>query len=131
MFSQLINIDIVSKEGDVYSKKVSLINLRSREGEMSLSYGHTQLLSVLPAGIIQVKPQPQVEEQDLFLISPGIVEVQPSQVIILSDIMYLIKNANQKSIMKIRQRAYEMLQGSRIMNESDMEKISIELSSNG
>lgn len=102
MSDKLISVDVVSQKGAIYNAKAKMVGLRGSEGEMGISYGHTQLLSTLPAGVVRVERE---GECDTLYISGGIVEVQPEQVIILADVMERAKDLNQAAAEKARQKA--------------------------
>ena len=92
MSKKLISINIVSQRGTIYRTNAKIINLRGENGEMGISYGHSQLLSTIPPSIIRIE---QNTTKDVLYISGGIIEVQPDQVIVLADEMEQAKNLDK------------------------------------
>jgi len=88
-----INVFILSQEGCFYGSEALNVNLRGVNGEMGISYGHTQLLSILPPGIVCVNNL--IKKFDSFYISGGILEVQPDSVIVLSDVVERAENLDK------------------------------------
>ena len=68
-----------------------MVSLRGSEGEMGITYGHTQLISTLPPGVIRIEKITD-NQRDTLYISGGILEVQPCRVTILSDVMERANN---------------------------------------
>ncbi|MBK2125698.1 F0F1 ATP synthase subunit epsilon [Fangia hongkongensis] len=119
MSDKLIKVDVVSQKGSIYSADAKMVNLRGDEGEMGISYGHTQLLSTLPAGVVRIERE---GEQDTLFVSGGIVEVQPHQVIILADVMERAKDLNEAAAEKARQQAEEALNKAKGESKVDAEE---------
>ena len=107
MSDKLITIDIVSQEGSLYEGKAKQVNLRGIEGEMGISYGHTQLMSTMPPGVVSV-----VKENDhieTLYVSGGIVEIQKDQVVILADTMERSQDLSRTAASEARQHAIDSL----------------------
>ncbi|WP_119342878.1 F0F1 ATP synthase subunit epsilon [Facilibium subflavum] len=119
MSDKLITVDIVSQEGSVYNAKAKIVNLRGSEGEMGISYGHTQLISTMPAGVVRIERE---DAEDTLYVSGGIVEVQPHQVIILADVMERAKDLNQAAAEKAKEKAQKALEEAKGENKVDVEE---------
>lgn len=100
---KLLTVNIVSQEGSVYNKSAEMVILRSIEGEMGISPGHTQLLCILPPGAVRVEVKKN--KRNTFYISGGILEIQPYRVTVLSDSMERAENLDQAFAEKLRERA--------------------------
>lgn len=109
MSDKLLAVNIVSQEGSVYEADAKMVSLRGSEGEMGITYGHTQLISTLPPGVIRIEKITD-NQRDTLYISGGILEVQPCQVTILSDVMERANNIDEISANKARKKAKEVLQ---------------------
>ncbi len=119
MSDKLLKVNVVSQEGSVYEAHARMVSLRGTEGEMGIAYGHTQLLSTLPPGVVRIERDNS--ESDTLYISGGVLEVQPHQVIILSDVMERAKDLNEAAAEKARQQAQEALDKAK-----DSDKIEVE-----
>ena len=119
MSNKLIHVDVVSQEGSVYKADAKMVSLRGTDGEMGISYGHSQLLSTMPPGVIRIEREDG--EQDTLYSSGGVVEVQPSHVIILSDVMERAKDLNEAEAQKAREQAQEAM-----LKAQDLDKVELE-----
>lgn len=113
----LICLDIVSQVKMVYCNKASIINLRGINGEMGISYGHSQLLSIIPPGVIQVTHE---KGKDTLFISGGVIEIQPKKVVILADLVERAQDLDLKEINKLKQGAKKLLNESVNLNKVDI-----------
>ena len=78
-----INVTIVSAEKELYSGDVTFFAGTAVSGEIGVYHGHVPMLALLKPG--QVRLTFADGKEDVFWISGGIVEVQPNQIIVLSD----------------------------------------------
>ncbi|WP_116963604.1 F0F1 ATP synthase subunit epsilon [Fastidiosibacter lacustris] len=120
MNNKLIHVNVVSQEGSVYKAEAKMVSLRGSEGEMGIAYGHTQLLSTLPPGVVRIEREN--DERDTLYISGGVLEVQPHQVIILADVMERAKDLNEAAAEKARQQAQEVLNKAKDMDKLEVEE---------
>ncbi|OEZ32975.1 ATP synthase F0F1 subunit epsilon [Francisella endosymbiont of Amblyomma maculatum] len=106
MTKKYLKVDIVSPLGSVFKGEADMVSLRGSAGEMGIAYGHTELLSTLPAGVVNVGKD---QHTDVLYVSGGIVEVTPTRVTIMVDDMERAENLNQAEAEKARARAKEVL----------------------
>ena len=78
-----VHCDIVSAEESIYSGLVEMVIAAGSEGDVGIAYGHAPLLTALKPGPIRVIKQGG--EEEIFYLSGGYLEVQPSVVIVLAD----------------------------------------------
>ncbi len=78
-----VHCDIVSAEEAIYSGLVEMIIAAGSEGDVGIAYGHAPLLTALKPGPVRVIKQGG--EEEIFYLSGGYLEVQPSVVIVLAD----------------------------------------------
>ena len=119
MSEKLITVDVVSRKGSVYNAKAKMVSLRGVDGEMGISYGHTQLLSTMPPGVVRIAHD---NTEDTLYISGGIVEVQPDHVIILADVMEQAKDLNEAAAEKAKIKAQETIEKAKNMDKVDVEE---------
>ena len=75
--------DIVSAETEIFSGLVEMLVATGADGDLGICYGHAPLLTSLRPGPIRVKKQNGSEE--IYYISGGFLEVQPSTTTVLAD----------------------------------------------
>ena len=55
MSKNYLKVDVVSPLGSVFTGEADMVSLRGSAGEMGIAYGHTELLSTMPAGVVSIK----------------------------------------------------------------------------
>ena len=88
-----MRVRIVSQEEEVFSGEASMLLCRSEGGDLGIYPGHSQLLSLMRPGAVRIKI-PEGEEFLLY-VSGGILEVQPSMVLILADVIERPQDVDQ------------------------------------
>jgi F-type H+-transporting ATPase subunit epsilon len=78
-----IHCDIVSAEEEIFSGLAELVVATGALGELGINYGHAPLLTSLRPGPVRV--QKQGGEEEVFYVSGGFLEVQPTVISILAD----------------------------------------------
>jgi F-type H+-transporting ATPase subunit epsilon len=77
-----IRCEIVSQDRTVFEGDVDIVVIPGTDGEMGILPHHATLLSTIRMGVIKVRRSGQ---EQLFIITGGLVEVQPTIVTILAD----------------------------------------------
>ncbi len=77
-----IQCEIVSAEESIFSGAIDMVIATGSMGDLGVSHGHSALLTGLNPGPVRVMTG---DEEDIFYISGGFLEVQPEQVTILAD----------------------------------------------
>ena len=78
-----VTCDIVSAEKLIFSGDVEAVVATGSEGELGVRPGHTPLLTGVKTGHVRLIKQGG--EEELFFVTGGYIEVQPTVVTILSD----------------------------------------------
>ncbi len=74
---------IVSAEASIFSGSIKMMKVMGSMGELGIHPGHSPLLTQLKAG--QVIAIRDTGQEDIFYVSSGLLEVQPTVVTILAD----------------------------------------------
>lgn len=106
MSKNYLKVDVVSPLGSVFTGEADMVSLRGSAGEMGVAYGHTELLSTMPAGVVNIEKD---ETTEVLYVSGGIIEVTPTRVTIMVDDMEKAENLNQAEAEKAKARAKEAL----------------------
>ena len=109
MTKNYLKVDVVSPLGSVFTGEADMVSLRGCAGEMGIAYGHTELLSTMPAGVVSIKKD---EHTDVLYVSGGLLEVTPTQVTVMVDDMERAENLNHAEAEKAKARAEEALKKS-------------------
>ena len=78
-----IHIDIVSAEGAIYSGDADFVVAPASQGDVGIAPRHAPLLTELRPGPVRV--QCEGEDERLFYVTGGLLEIQPDAVIVLAD----------------------------------------------
>ncbi|WP_101000424.1 ATP synthase F1 subunit epsilon [Helicobacter pylori] len=84
----LLKISVVVPEGEVYTGEVKSVVLPGVEGEFGVLYGHSNMITLLQAGVIEIETENQKEH---IAINWGYTEVTKERVDILADGAVFIK----------------------------------------
>lgn len=78
-----VHCDVVSAEEKIYSGLVEMLIATGSEGELGIAPSHAPLLTALKPGPVRVIKQGG--EEEIFYVSGGYLEVQPSMITLLAD----------------------------------------------
>lgn len=104
-----IRVNIVSAEGEIFSGDAEMVFAPGVLGEIGIAPRHAPLLTNLKPG--EVRVQPPGEEERLFFVSGGILEVQPRLVTVLADSAARAEDLDEAAALAARERAREALEG--------------------
>ena len=102
-----IHVDIVSASRQIFSGPAELVTATGELGELGILPRHSQLLTRLKPGQVQVKI-PDGEEQ-VFYISGGLLEVQPHVVTILADTAERAADLDEAAVQEAKRHAEQLL----------------------
>ena len=119
---QLVQLDIVSAEAAIFTGKVKNVTVSGQMGELGLAYGHTSLLSYIKPGQVRVEG-PRKEE--IFYISGGMLEVQPSTITVLADTVMRAADIDKVAAIKAKERAEKAIAAKE--SETDYKKAKADL----
>ena len=77
-----IQCEIISQGSPVFEGKADIVLMPAYEGQIGVLPNHAPMLSMLEPGVITVRGE---HKEYVFIVSGGIVEIQPDQVTILAD----------------------------------------------
>ncbi|MDF1678485.1 MAG: F0F1 ATP synthase subunit epsilon [Legionellaceae bacterium] len=101
------HLDIVSAERAIFSGPVEMVVATGELGELGIVSGHAPLLTMLKPGEIRVTQMGG--EEDVYYVSGGILEVQPSCVSILADAVERADSLDEALAIAAKARAEEAM----------------------
>lgn len=99
-----LHVDVVSIEESLFSDSVEFVVAPAEMGEVNIFPGHAPLITHLKPGVVRLKIPFQAQEKVIY-VSGGILEVQPRQVTILSDMAIREKAIEEGRLLEEKQKA--------------------------
>lgn len=106
-----VHLDIVSADKNIFSGLVEMVILTGEMGELGILPGHAPLLTAIQPGPIRVIKQGNKEE--VFFVSSGILEVQPTIVTVLADTVVRALDLDEAKAAQARENAKKLLEEKR------------------
>ncbi len=103
-----LRVEIVSAEREIYSGEAHWVVAPAAMGEVGIHPRHTPLITQLKPGEVRVNAVEENEEL-LFFVSGGMLEVQPHQVTVLSDTAMRGADLDEAKAEEAKQRAEQAL----------------------
>ena len=103
-----LQVEIVSAEHEIYSGEAHWVIAPAVMGEVGIYPRHTPLITHLKPGEVRVSAVEENEEL-LFFVSGGMLEVQPHQVTVLSDTAMRGADLDEAKAEEAKQRAEQAL----------------------
>ena len=110
MTTNTIRLEIVSAEEAVFSGQVQAITVTGSQGELGIHPGHSALITPIKPG--QVVAALKDGEQAVFFVAGGILEVQPSNITILSDTARRAEDLDEAAALAVKEQAEKKLKES-------------------
>jgi len=105
--AETIHVDIVSAEGELFSGEASLVVAPGTLGELGIHPRHAPLLTTLKPGNVRIQVDGQ--EEQVFYVGGGALEVQPNRVTVLADTAARAKDLDEAEAEHAKQRAEELV----------------------
>ncbi len=103
-----MQLDIVSAEGSIFQGEVSFVSVTGSVGELGIHPGHSPLLTSLKPGQIHAVLKDGKEE--VFYMSGGMLEVQPTMISILADTALRADDLDEAAAISAKTHAEKILQ---------------------
>lgn len=105
--AQTIQCDIVSASESIYGGNVTMIIAHGVQGDLGILPGHAPLLTQLSPGPVRVIKEGG--EEEVYYVSGGMLEVQPTIVTILADTAVRAADVDAAAAEQARKAALESL----------------------
>lgn len=126
MSNSVLRLEIVSAEKEIFSGDVEQLFVTGEMGELGITPGHSQLLTTLRPGYVRaVLPGKNEDDEHVFYISGGMLEVQPYIVTVLADDAKRADDIDEAAALVAKEQAEKALAGK--MSAIDMAKATTEI----
>lgn len=105
--TDLMQLDIVSAEASIFQGKVRHLSVTGSLGELGIHPGHTALLTALKPG--QILAELEDGSEEIFYMSGGMLEVQPTTVTVLADTAHRAADLDEAAAEAAKARAEKLL----------------------
>lgn len=112
--SELMHLDIVSKDAAVYSGVVRAFFAHTANGELCILPQHAPLIASLRGGLVRVI----ADEPRTFYVSGGILEVQSSMATILADHAVCANTADEAKAQLEVERVQQILEAKKSLRDT-------------
>lgn len=102
-----LHCDIVSAEEAIFSGLVEMVVAHGTLGDLGIVYGHAPLLTALEPGPVRIKLQSG--EEQVYYVSGGFLEVQPSLISILADTAVRAGDIDEAAALEAQREAQHQL----------------------
>jgi len=102
-----MHCDIVSAEEEIFSGRITSLTVTGTLGELGVLPGHAPLLTGIRPGPVKLKFDNG--EEDVFFVSGGFLEVQPSVVTVLADTAVRADDIDEAAVVEARDAAQRLL----------------------
>lgn len=106
--SNLIQVDVVSAEEQIFSGQAEFVVLPGELGELGIYPRHTPLLTRIRPGSVRIRV-PGSAQEELVFVSGGLLEVQPDSVTVLADTAIRGKDLDEARAKEAKRRAEEVM----------------------
>ncbi len=100
------HVDIVSAEASIYSGTAEMVFAPAEAGEVGLLPRHAPMLSRLRPGEVRVRAG---NDEQMFFVSGGMLEVQPHVITVLADTAVRAKDLDEAAALEAKARAEQAL----------------------
>jgi F-type H+-transporting ATPase subunit epsilon len=98
-----IHVDIVSAEGQIFSGEATMLFVPGSQGELGIYPRHAPLLTKLKPG--EVRVQSEGQDEQVFYVGGGALEIQPHLVTVLADTAARAKDLDEAAALAAKQQA--------------------------
>lgn len=106
-----MQIDIVDSEKSIFSGEAEFLVAPSIAGEIGIFPHHIPIINKLKPGILRVKV-PAQDEQLVFAVSGGFLEVNHNHITVLADIIERSQELDEKRLILQKEEAMKKLESS-------------------
>lgn len=115
---KLLTVNIVTPNGLIYSHHSTILDMRAVDGQRSIMYNHTPLLTTLPISDVRIKRSREMSGRvDHVAISGGYVEFSNNVATIIADSAERAKNIDVSRAQAAKERAEKRMHEAQVKHD--------------
>ncbi len=122
---KIIKFEIVTPERTVLRQDILQVTVPTTSGEITILPDHIPLVSILQAGVIEVKRADNITE--IMSVSGGFIEVMKDKIVILADTAERAEELDEKRIEEAKTKAEELKKTAKNADDVEFTRISAKL----
>jgi F-type H+-transporting ATPase subunit epsilon len=103
-----MHVDVVSAEEEIFSGAATMLFAPGVMGDLGILPRHAPLLTRIKPGEVRVVTE-QGDEEEVFFVSGGMLEIQPEAVTILADTAIRAHDIDEAAALEAKERAEKLL----------------------
>jgi F-type H+-transporting ATPase subunit epsilon len=103
-----MHVDVVSAEEEIFSGAATMLFAPGVMGDLGILPRHAPLLTRIKPGEVRVVTE-QGDEEEVFFVSGGMLEIQPQAVTILADTAIRAHDIDEAAALEAKERAEKLL----------------------
>lgn len=103
-----MHVDVVSAEEEIFSGPATMLFAPGVMGDLGILPRHAPLLTRIKPGEVRIQT-PESEEELVFFVSGGMLEIQPKAVTILADTAIRAHDIDEAAALQAKERAEKLL----------------------
>jgi len=103
-----MHVDVVSAEEEIFSGPATMLFAPGVMGDLGILPRHAPLMTRIKPGEVRVQT-PDSEEELVFFVSGGMLEIQPKAVTILADTAIRAHDIDEAAALEAKERAEKLL----------------------
>lgn len=100
----IMHVDIVDSESRIFAGEAEFLVVNAFDGELGIFPHHIAMVSKLKPGVLRIK-LPNSDEQKIFALSGGFLEVYDNNVIVMADIVERTDELDEQKLLEQRDYA--------------------------
>ena len=121
-----MNVDIVDSESRIFTGDVEFLVVSAYDGEIGIFPHHVPLICQLKPGVLRIK-LPNEDEQKVFAISGGFLEVSRNNVVVMADVVERTDELDEQRLLKQKEDAHNRLEKSGASSNYEVAKSQVAL----
>lgn len=116
---KLLTVTVVTPDGEVYSHRASMLEMRAVDGDLTIMYNHLPIVVPLTIGEVRVKRDHEMNDRvDHIAVNGGYVEFSDNVATIIADSAERARNIDVHRAQIAKERAQEHMREAKAKHDN-------------